>query len=87
MIEIKITHNARKYLANNIVFYRIKKGWSQEELAEKLGTSPKYLSSLENAKSNCRIDNIEHISNILDIEIYQLFEKREYSKKKRIPKK
>lgn len=87
MIDIKITHNARKYLANNIVFYRIKKGWSQEELAEKLGTSPKYLSSLENAKRNCRIDNIEHISNILDIEVYQLFEKREILKKKRIPKK
>jgi len=87
VIEIKITHNARKNLANNIVFFRIKKGWSQEELAEKLGTSPKYLSSLENAKKNCRIDYIEHISNILDIEVYQLLEKREHLKKKRIPKK
>lgn len=67
VIIIKITFKARRLLGNNIAFYRTKKGWTQEQLAEKLGTSTVYLSNLENAKKNTRIDYIEHISNTLNI--------------------
>ena len=45
---------ARKILANNIVYFRLKKKWSQEDFAEALGTgtSSTYISELENAKRN-----------------------------------
>ena len=80
------TKNARNILANNIIFYRIKNGWSQEDFADKLGTTVTYVSSLENAKRNTRIDYIEHISDILGIELYQLFEYRDKVENNRIPR-
>ena len=41
-------NHARKILANNIVYFRIKKNWSQEDFADELGTTPTYVSGLEN---------------------------------------
>lgn len=83
---IKLKSNARKILANNITYYRLQKGWSQEDFADKLGTTPTYVSNLENAKKNTRIDYIDHIANVLNVELFQLFEKREIVKNRRIPR-
>lgn len=77
---------ARQILANNIIYFRIKHGWSQEDLADKLGTTPAYVSSLENAKRNTRIDYINHIAHILDVDLNQLFIKREKIENNRIPR-
>lgn len=74
---------SRKILANNIKYYRLKKGLSQEELAELLETTPVYLSSLENAKRNIRLDYIEYIANTLEINIKDLFIERKTVNKKR----
>lgn len=84
--KIKTTYKARKTLANNIVYYRLKRGWSQEEFAEKLGTTTTYLSTLENAKRNTSIDYMEHLSNTLGIQIFQLLETREQIESHRIPR-
>lgn len=74
---------ARNIIANNIKFYRLKKEISQEELAELLGTTPVYLSSLENAKRNIRLDYIEHIANTLEVNVKDLFTEREIIEKKK----
>ena len=87
MINIIVNRNARRILANNIVYYRLKNGWSQEVFAEKLKTTTTYLSSLENAKRNTTIDYIEHLSNILNIKVSQLLEFREPIKNHRILRK
>ena len=84
---MKYLKKTRKILANNIVYYRLKKGLSQEELAEPLETTPVYLSSLENAKRNIRLDYIEYIANILEVNIKELFTEREIIEKKKRPKK
>lgn len=76
-MAIKLKTDARNILANNIVYYRLQKGWSQEDFADKLGTTPTYVSNLENAKRNTRIDYIDHIATVLNVELFQLFEKRE----------
>ena len=76
--------NIRNIIANNIKYYRIKRNWSQEELASKIGTTVPYLSSLENAKRNMRIDYVEYIASIFDIPIINMFEKREIVSKKRV---
>ena len=74
---------SRKLLANNIKYYRLKKGLSQEELAELLETTPVYLSSLENAKRNIRIDYVEHIANTLEVNIKDFTEREKIENKKR----
>ncbi len=83
---IKLKSDARKILANNIVYFRLENGWSQEDFADKLGTTPTYVSNLENAKRNTRIDYIDHIATVLDVELFQLFEKRENIENRRIPR-
>ena len=83
---IKIKSNARKILANNIVYFRLKNNWSQEDFADKLGTTATYVSNIENAKRNTRIDYIDHIASVLHVEVDQLFVKREKLKNKRISK-
>lgn len=85
-MTIKSKSNARNILANNIVYYRLQKGWSQEDFADKLGTTPTYVSNLENAKRNTRIDYINHIATTLNVELFQLFEKRENIENRRIPR-
>ena len=85
-MTIKLKSNARNILANNIVYYRLQKGWSHEDFADKLGTTPTYVSNLENAKRNTRIDYIDHIATTLNVELFQLFEKRENIENRRIPR-
>lgn len=73
----KIITNTRKILANNIVYFRVKKGWSQEHFAELLGTSPGYVSEMENQKRNISCDYMDHIANIFKIEPHELLVKRQ----------
>lgn len=75
MIINKVS-KTRKILANNIVFYRLEKGWSQEDFAEVLKTTPTYVSGLENAKRNTRIDYVDHIANTLGVDVKDLFTER-----------
>ena len=46
IIKSKYKDRARKILANNIVYFRIKKNWSQEDFAEALGTTTTYVSNI-----------------------------------------
>ena len=75
--------DARDIVSNNIKYFRLKNNWTQEELAEKLGTTPVYVSSLENAKKNIRIDYINHIANTFDIQVKELFIERELQSNKK----
>ena len=69
----KYEQQARRILANNIVYFRLKRNWSQEDFAAELGTTTTYVSNLENAKRNTRIDYIGHIADTLGISLEQLF--------------
>ena len=77
---------ARKILAYNIVYFRIKKGWSQEDFADELGTTPTYVSNMENAKRNMRIDYIGYIANTLGVPLHELLIERETVKSRRVPR-
>lgn len=68
--------DARDIISNNIRYYRLEKKWTQEELAEKLGTTATYVSRLENAKKNIRVDYINHIANTFNITPKELFIER-----------
>ncbi len=84
---IKSKYKARKILANNIVYFRLENGWSQEDLAEVLGTTATYVSNLENAKRNTRIDYIDLIADTLGVSIDSLFQERKPIKNHRISRK
>ena len=79
-------HKAREILANNIVYFRLKHGWSQEDFADELGTTPTYVSNLENAKKNTGIDYIGYMAYILDVPLNELLVERELVRKRRVPR-
>ena len=82
-INKKYNNQPRKILANNIVYFRLKLNWTQEDFAEELGTTPTYVSTLENAKRNMRVDYIGHIADTLKVSVQDLFVEREIVKSHR----
>lgn len=82
-----IKNKTRELLANNIIFFRHLKNWSQETLAEKMGSSPAYISQLENAKRNVTSDFFDKIAETLNVEPYELLIKRDNINNKRVDKK
>lgn len=76
----------RKLIATNIIYFRYKNKWSQEVLAEKMNSSPSYISQLENGKRNITSNFIDKLVEIFDIEPVELFKNREFEFKKRVDK-
>lgn len=66
----------RKILANNIVYYRTKNNWTQEQLAELLNTSSGYVSEMEHEKRNISCDYIDLLANIFKVEPQELLTNR-----------
>ena len=52
---------------------RRSQGMSQEVLAEKMGISPKYLSSIERGKENPTLDTFIKLADSLGIELSEIF--------------
>ena len=74
-------------LNQKITQLRNDKKWSQEDLAEELGTTATYISNLENAKRNMRVDYIGFIADTLKVKVEELFIEREPVKNHRRPRK
>lgn len=53
--------------------YRLKKGLSQEELADKANLHRTYISAVECARRSIALENIQRIADALEIETYLLF--------------
>lgn len=65
MVENQKTHSnwtTRKILATNVTYLRHERGWSQEELADRVGRSVSLISDIENANIGATIDAIDDIS-------------------------
>ena len=62
----------RKYLGENIKYYRYKLNYSQEQLSEKCGFSNRYISDLETCRSTVKLDTLTKIAEVLKIETYKL---------------
>lgn len=52
---------------------RKQKGFTQEKLAERMGVSPKYLSSIERGKENPTLTTIINLAQSMDVEIADIF--------------
>ena len=72
--------NGRLILAANIRRLRLKRGWSQEGLADKAGIHRTYLGSVERCERNIAIDNICRIAWALGVEPSELLAQRKRDK-------
>ena len=79
-----IITRTRKIVANNIVYFRLKRNWSQEDFAYKLGSNTQYISAMENARRNISCDYIDHIAKVFAIEPQELLVERPPIKNRRI---
>lgn len=73
---MKSTNDERyRQIAKKIVHYRIKKGLSQDELADKIGISKSYLSKIEapNSTKAFSLDVLFAIADGLDVEVFKFF--------------
>ena len=63
----------RKLLGQRIKELRQARGWSQEELAERMESGAKYLSSLERGRENPTLDMLIKVARTLKVEPMDLF--------------
>ena len=60
---------------------------SQEQLAEQVGMSGKYLGEIERGQVNCSVDIVERIAKALDLELADLFDYQHEQNRKSLLKK
>ena len=65
--------NIVKIFADNVRKYRMLKNLSQESFAEECGMHRTYISALECYRRSISLNNIQKISEALEIEPYKLF--------------
>lgn len=63
----------KKKFGNRLRELRVQKGLTQEKLSECIGIQPENYSRIENGLSFPKPDNIEKISNVLNVEVAELF--------------
>lgn len=63
----------KEIIGKKIRQIRIERGFSQEELSEKIDISPRHMCTIENGKSFPSIETFVKISEILDIDINDFF--------------
>lgn len=65
-----------KLLGLNIAYYRKKRGYSQEKLAELVDISRTHMSRIEIADCAVSLDVVFRIADALGVEPYKLFEEK-----------
>jgi len=68
----KKSRNIGTLLGENLAKARHAKGWTQQELAEKIGVDPVTLSRIETGTSLPSISRLSDISDVLDISLTNL---------------
>lgn len=65
--------NIVKVFSKNVRKYRIQKGLSQEDLADKAGLHRTYISAIECERRSIALENVQKIANALEIQTHMLF--------------
>lgn len=63
----------RKIFGSNVKKYRLKKGYTQEKLAELAEISDKVISPIETGRSFIKLEDMPKLCEVLDVEPFQLF--------------
>lgn len=67
--------NVLKTFGNKVREKRLKKGWSQEELAGRCGLHRTYIGSIERSERNVSLLNIEKIAQAFGLKAYEMLKK------------
>ena len=70
----------------NLRWYRYKKNYTQEQLAELSNSNAKYISDLERGKYCPSLNKLQEIADALDIEAYMLIKPISFNSKKIVKK-
>lgn len=65
--------NIRKIFGMNVKKYRIKKGYTQEQLAELADLGDKAISQIETGRSFIKLNDMPKLCEVLEVEPFQLF--------------
>ena len=68
--------SSNEVVRNNVKYYRITKGYTQEKISELMGINEKHYCNLENGRYNFTLDNLDLISNIFNKEPWELLKER-----------
>lgn len=68
-----IDHNQFETVYDRLKKIRLEKNFSQDYLAKKLGLSQKAYSKIENNESKLSVENLQRISEILNVPVEQFF--------------
>lgn len=63
----------KQMIGVRIAELRTRKGMTQEKLAARMSTSPKWLSSLEHGKENPTLDKLISLAQALDVDLGEIF--------------
>ena len=67
-----INNKAVNSVGNNIRTLRHQRGWSQEDIANRLGISIPAFSKIETGITDVNLSRLEQIANIYDIDVVQI---------------
>lgn len=59
----------RKSIAEQIKHYRVGKGWTQKQLAKKLGVIQPYISRIEKGYENISLDSLQKLSKVFNCKL------------------
>lgn len=62
----------RGRVARNLRDWRVRRGMSQDKLSEISGLTQAYISQIENGACNIRIDSMEKLAEVLEIDLMDL---------------
>lgn len=74
MAKITPESALRATVAENVRLERVRRGWSQEELAEKAGLHRNYVGAIERAEVNFGIDYLVRLAGALHIPTYAMLQ-------------
>lgn len=57
----------RRLVGNNVRHFRLARGWTQEQLAERSGFSQQYISGLEQGRRNPTVVSLHELATALNI--------------------
>lgn len=69
-----MSKSARNKLGKNIRNLRHEKGWSQEELADKVGLHRTYVGAVERGEQNITVDTLAKLAKALGASFEALFQ-------------
>lgn len=76
MIRLKLN----EMFGNNVKYFRFRKKYTQEKVAELTDTSVTYISQLELGHHTPSFDKLEKLSKALGVEPFEFYVKRDFKK-------